>query len=282
MFYRKAVQLKKRDEQDCDKLQAVHKANPAYGYRRLALALNWSYAKTRRLMKAVSIVSLGAKKKKFTYDPKAIDGDKTRSCVNLLKARNLIAGYPNHIWAEDFTYLKYQNKWYYLATVIDLYSRQIVGWSFSSRHDTELIKAALIDALSKHSNPVILHNDQGSEYCSEQYRLLCESLEIELSFSAKGSPWQNGFQESFYREFKIELDNDHLNRFESLGELTEAIAKQIHYYNHQRIHTALSTNPAAYAAGFVLRLNQGKEKDARLDVGAVTDLRDRVLQKVGA
>ena len=99
-----------------------------------------------------------------------------------------------------------------------------------------------------------------------------------MSFSAKASPWQNPFQESFYREFKLELDTKHLDRFECLGELTEAIAKQLHYYNTSRIHTALQTNPAAYAA----RFEQNNIKSKVSTQQMITGVRDRVLQEVGA
>jgi len=279
--YRKPTQLKQRDEQEITKLKIVHKDHPAYGYRRLALALAWSPNKTRRLMRASGVVPLALCKKQFVYNPQTAASDDTlpeevRS--NLLKQRNVTAQYPHHIWAEDFTYLKYKNKMYYLATVLDLCTRQIVGWALSAHHDTQLIQEALLDATSKHQPPAILHNDQGSEYCSKRYYALCGSLEIELSFSAKGSPWQNGFQESFYREFKLELDTKQLNRFNDLGELAEAIARQLHYYNTSRIHTALRTNPAAYAAGF--------EQDtikSRLSIHQITtEVRDRVLRGVGA
>ena len=107
-----------------------------------------------------------------------------------------------------------------------------------------------------------------------------------MSFSAKASPWQNPFQESFYGEFKLELDAKHLDRFECLGEVTEAIARQLHYYNTRRIHTALHTNPAAYAARFV---EDNKEKDSidniksKIFVQQITSgVRDRVLQEMGA
>lgn len=252
------------------------------------MALNWSPDKTRRLMKVAGIVPLAMRKKKFTYNPQTAATDtndrlpeELRS--NLLRKYNITAQYPNYVWAEDFTYLKYKNKMYYAATVLDLYSRQVVGWALSAHHDTDLIQAALLDAVSKCQPPAILHNDQGMEYCSKRYYALCESLEIRMSFSAKASPWQNPFQESFYREFKLELDAKHLDRFECLGELTEAIAKQLHYYNTSRIHTALQTNPAAYAAGFEQdNFEQYSIKSKAAIQQITTGVRDRVLQKVGA
>lgn len=289
--------LKQRDEQDCAELQIVHSQHPAYGYRRLGLVLGWCPSKTRRIMKVAGVTPLAMRKKRFAYGLHATTTDASDKLPeelreNLLKKHNIVANYPNHVWAEDFTYLKYQNKMYYLATVLDLYSRQITGWALSAHHDTDLIQLALLDAVGKHQSPKILHNDQGTEYCSKKYYALCEVLKIRMSFSAKASPWQNPFQESFYREFKLELGVKHLDRFGCLGEVTEAIARQLHYYNNIRIHTSLQTNPAAYAARFedstkedVVEGLKSQCKARKIDVNTeqiATGVRDRVLQKVGA
>ncbi len=122
----------------------------------------------------------------------------------------------------------------------------MAGWRLGARHSSELTYEALLDALSKHLPPTILHSDQGSEYLSYKHQLLCGKLEIILSCSAKSSPWQNGFMERFFGSFKQELGS--LSHFEDLSRPFEAIALQIHYYNTKRIHTALQTTPAAYAA----------------------------------
>lgn len=166
----------------------------------------------------------------------------------------------NHVWAEDFTYLWFQGKWFYLETVIDLYSRLIVGWALSSNHDTDLVTDALMDALSKQQPPTILHQDQGSEYCSERYDVIALSLGIELSFSEKGHPWENGFQESFYRYFKIEIGHKKLDRFSHIGELNEAIARQLNYYNNERIHSSLLMSPIAFSLSGLPPRNNIKTK----------------------
>lgn len=206
---------------------------------------------------------------------------------NLLKERQLIADHLHHIWAEDFTYLWFQGRWNYLATIIDLYSRQIVGWSLSIHHDTDLITAALLDALSRYAPPAICHQDQGSEYTSERYDIIALSLGIELSFSEKGSPWQNGFQESFYRPFKLEIDAKRLDRFADLGELTAAIAKQIQYYNTERIHSALNMSPLAFSTSGLPPRNSTKHKalyskKQNYFQQMITGLRDKVSGILGA
>lgn len=149
-------------------------------------------------------------------------------------------------WVQDFTYLWFNGMWVYIATVLDLKTRRIVGFSISLRHDSDLVHRAALDALSKYPSPSILHSDQGSEYLSYRLRDLCLKLEIELSCSDKASPWQNGYQERFYGTLKDELGP--LSRFKDLAELHEGLAMTIYYYNHKRIHTSLKMSPAAYAA----------------------------------
>ena len=167
-------------------------------------------------------------------------------------------------WVQDFTYLWFEQSYCYLAGVINLKTREIVGWRLGTNHSSELTYNALLDALSKHSAPAILHSDQGSEYLSHKHQLLCNRLETQLSCSNKASPWQNGFMERFMLTFKQEIGS--ISRFKGLAELHEAIALQIHYYNTKRIHLALKTTPAAYAAS----------------LKSTPESSDKVLQKMGA
>lgn len=149
-------------------------------------------------------------------------------------------------WVQDFTYLWFNKMWVYVATVLELRTRRIVGFSIGLRHNSELVHRAALDALSKYPSPSILHSDQGSEYLSYRLQDLCLKLEIELSCSDRASPWQNGFKERFYGTLKDELGP--LSRFKDLSELHEGLAMTIYYYNHKRIHTSLKMSPAAYAA----------------------------------
>jgi putative transposase len=166
-------------------------------------------------------------------------------------------------WVQDFTYLKFQGAWYYLAVVLDVQTRQIVGWRLGASHSSELTYAAMLDALSKYPPPAILHSDQGSEYLSYKHRDLCERYEIQLSCSAAGKPWQNGYMERWFGGFKLELGV--LTKFADLDRLHEGIAGQVFYYNTKRIHSALKMSPSAYAASL-------KPKPKSLD---------KVLQKGG-
>ncbi len=149
-------------------------------------------------------------------------------------------------WVQDFTYIWFNRAWHYLAAVVDLKTRRILGWRLGTTHSSALTYAALLDALTKYLPPTILHSDQGSEYLSHKHELLCAQLGITFSCSDKASPWQNGFMERVFGTLKDELPP--LTNLRDLGELYEAIAQTVHYYNTKRIHTALHMSPAAYAA----------------------------------
>jgi len=158
-------------------------------------------------------------------------------------------------WVQDFTHLKFGGEEHYLAVVLDLKTRQVVGWRLGTRHSSELTLAAVLTA------PAILHSDQGSEYLSYKHQELCSRMEIILSCSKRASPWQNGFMERWFGNFKLELGN--IARHRDVAQLHETIALAIFYYNTKRIHSALKMSPAAYAAKL-------KAKETS----------DRVLQKV--
>jgi len=171
---------------------------------------------------------------------------------------NLVLGLaisaPHQVWVKDFTYLPYFGKFVYLATVEDIFTRQVVGWAVSTRHNADLTALALLDAITFNPIPKISHSDQGSEYRDKQYLNLLKSLNIKPSMSAKSSPWQNGYQESFYSGFKLELGHPEI--YPDLGELYEAIARQIYYYNNRRIHSALKCPPAVFAQRLNCQNNQ--------------------------
>lgn len=222
-------------------IEEVLTANPSYGHRRIAIELGWNKKKAQRLMK------------KFDLKPKLRRGQKWRkkgdlglipsSYGNLIANRRPIA--PDVVWCADFTYLKVRDAFLYLATVIDIYTKEIVGFALSRRHNRFLVKAAAVDAtLRRGKLPRYFHSDQGSEYQSEEHTAFLEKLGVEISMSEKSSPWQNGYQESFYSQFKLELGN--LNHPQSDGEIAEAIYRQIYYYNHLRIHTAIKMPPRRF------------------------------------
>lgn len=178
---------------------------------------------------------------------------KTKKNPLIAYSNLLLTEFPkklNQIWVSDFTYLSFKGQWIYLATIMDLFSREITGFSVLNNHSTRLVINALLSAIHKHPIAQIIHSDQGNEYLSKDYIELTNNLGIRLSMSAKGSPWENGYQESFYSQFKVDLGDP--NRFDSLGELVYEIYQTIYKYNGERIHTALKMSPIQFANQFLI------------------------------
>ncbi len=232
----------KRDIATKIKIEEALRKHPSYGHKRLARHLHINKKRVLRVMKKYDIKPYRRRGKKWIAI-KATGLD----YPNLVK--NLTALYPGHIWASDFTYLWYEDAWLYVATVLDVYTREIVGIAVGRKHDRWLVTLALLDALRCHPRPFIIHSDHGSEYKSRDYQSLLAELGIKCSMAEKGCPWENGYQESFYSQFKIELGDP--SRFQTLGELTAEIYRSIYYYNNARIHTALKMAPSAFARQYV-------------------------------
>ncbi len=238
LYYRS--KLKVRDQCLREEVLTALSEHPSYGHKRLAMHLSRNKKCILRVMKKFGIKPYRRRARR-PQKP----GDLGKNPLNIVNWAKALCPLRRYIlWASDFTYFWFHGRWWYLATVIDVFSREIVGFSFSGRHDKELVLGALQDALKNHPAPLYLHSDQGSEYQSYAYFDLLKLHKIQASFSAKASPWQNGFQESFYSEFKKDLGD--VSRFETLGEFLEGISHQLHYYNHKRIHTALKGPPALF------------------------------------
>jgi putative transposase len=226
------------------RMEEVLREHPSYGHKRLAIHLKINRKRILRVMKIFGIKPYRKRGKKFRY----IKANKDIEFPNLLLTN--FPQRPNQIWASDFTHIAFRGQWIYLATIIDLFNREIVGFSVSTSHSTQLIINALFSAANNHPSPLILHSDHGSEYASADYATICRSLGIKQSMSQPGCPWENGYQESFYSQFKMDLGDS--DRFESLGELVYAIYKAIHSYNHSRIHTKLKMPPVLYSRQYQL------------------------------
>lgn len=222
-------------------IEEVMEEHKSYGHKRIAIELEMNKKKIRRIMKKFG---LKPHRRRVKKPAKPDDLNKPATIF-----KNEIKGFcpirPNIVWVADFTYIKFQDKFFYLATVMDLFTREIIGWSVSVRHDHYLVLEALNMAISKTKKlPLFFHSDQGSEYDSIECIARLQENKITVSMSAKGSPWENGFQESFYSQFKVDLGWP--DQFETFGELIEAIHLQINYYNKSRIHTKLKMSPVKF------------------------------------
>lgn len=222
-------------------IEATWRRHPAYGHRRLALHLGVNKKRIRRVMRLYRMAPPRRRRKK---NPR-----KRKQNAVISAYPNLLATYrpdaPNRAWVSDFTKLYWQGMQLNLATILDAYTREILGWNVLTRHTIDLVLGALKDALRGHAPPMILHADQGSEYTADEYLAFVRSLGTHPSFSAPASPWENGYMESWYDKLKVDLGDP--DRYDTLGAFIAAIAAQMHYYNHDRIHTALKMPPAVFA-----------------------------------
>ena len=158
---------------------------------------------------------------------------------NLL-GRDFTAAAPNEKWVGDITYLMTSEGWLYLAVIIDLYSRAVVGWAMSPRMTADLTCNALRMALFRRGMPtgVIVHSDRGSQYCSHAYRNLALAHGLKISMSRKGNCWDNACAESFFHSLKVEAVQYEpiMNRETMRRAVFEYIEVD---YNRTRRHSAL-------------------------------------------
>jgi putative transposase len=219
-------------------IETVLREHPSYGSPRIALHLKRNHKPIERVMKIFGIKAYRRRGKKWK---------KTKN-IKVIYPNLLLTTYPqyeNHIWVSDFTYIPYMGRFVYVATVEDLFTRKIVGMAVYTTHATQLVVSALMSALHNNPRPLIFHSDNGSEYDSDIFIQALNTVGISISRSAPGCPWENGYQESFYDKFKIDLGDP--SRFKTLGELVYEIYQTIYKYNYSRIHTSLKMSPVQFA-----------------------------------
>lgn len=197
-----------------------------------------------RLMKANNIHSVRPKKFKVAT---------TDSNHDLPVAPNLLnqdfkVDRPNAVWVCDLSYIRTDEGWDYLATVKDLFHKEIVGWAISGAMTRDLVAQALKNAIQRHRPPIglIHHSDRGVQYCSKEYRDLLARHGMLCSMSRKGNCYDNACAETFFATIKNEMI--YLRRFKTRDEARKAIFKYIEiFYNRKRRHQSLDyLTPASY------------------------------------
>lgn len=163
--------------------------------------------------------------------------------TNLLKETQLTDNDINQVWSCDLSCLKFKHHYYYLSIVKDIVSGAVVGSGLSTSHNAQLTIKSLRQALKNSGNKpaLMVHFDQGTENLNQSTITFLQAHRLRISVSDKGSPWQNGWVESFFSRFKAEVGN--LNRFNDEGELIAFIYSYINYYNKDRIQLRLKTSP---------------------------------------
>lgn len=228
-----------KDEALKKDIERVWVKHSSYGHKRLWWELKVNHKRVRRVMRKFGIKP--PRRKVYFYTTRSTSH---HAYTNLIK--NFNPTHAHDLWCSDLSYFKYRGRLFYLATIEDIFTRQVIVFNVGIKHDSALVLKTIQEAiLNTKKLPLIFHSDQGTEFMAKICTDYLESFDVKISISDKASPWQNGFQESFFGKFKQEISD--LNRFETIGELIEAFYQQIYYYNNERIHTALKMPPAVYA-----------------------------------
>jgi putative transposase len=223
------------------KVRAAHAASKGrYGSPRVHAELRAAGEKVgrkriARLMKQAHLE--GRKRKRFR---KTTDSNHRLPIAPNLLERNFTATAPNQAWVTDITFLWTQQGWLYLAAILDLFSRRVVGWATSSTVDRHLALAALRTALRERrpSEGLVHHSDRGSTYASGDYRSALEAHGIACSMSRKGDCWDNAVAESFFASLKREIEE--IESLESHAHANAILAAYIdRFYNLQRRHSTI-------------------------------------------
>jgi putative transposase len=232
------------------KLHAQARGNP--GVRRMraglaALGHRLSHKRVYRLMKAAGLRGRHPRAWKRT----TIGGDDPVGAPDRI-GQVFFAGRANEKWCGDVTYVKTWDGWAYLATVIDLYSRRIVGWAIADHMRTELVTAALNMAITRRRPPagVIFHSDRGAQYTSIDFARYCRRHKIRRSLGRAGTCYDNAVSESTFATYKKELI--HTRPWPTIADLKRETSDWIeNYYNTTRRHSTLGyLTPKEYELGY--------------------------------
>lgn len=211
-----------------------------YGAPRIWEELQWqdilcSENRVARRMRSLGLRAIQAKKFKVTTD-----SEHNKPVAPDLLQQDFTAACANEKWVSDITYIWTGEGWLYLAVVMELYSRAIIGWSLQKRMTQQLVCDALTMTLFRREFPkgVILHSDRGSQYCSKRYQKLLRQNQLICSMSRKGCCYDNAAMESFFHSLKVELV--HREAYVTRGQARQSLFEYIEvYYNRQRRHSAI-------------------------------------------
>ncbi len=221
--------------------KAIHKESHAsYGSRRIAKALTAKgYTvgryQARRLMHEANLQCKQRRRYQVTTQSK----HKEPIADNILN-RQFMVKTANCVWLSDITYIATHEGWLYLAVVMDLYSRRIIGWCLDDTMTVGLVKKALHMALASRpiTQPLLHHSDRGIQYASHEYRTLLQQHNIQLSMSRKGNCWDNAVMERFFGSLKSERTDYRIypTKAQAKADIVDYI---LMYYNAIRLHSAL-------------------------------------------
>jgi len=240
-YYYEPVKPDEQEQVLLDLIESIAEdSGNTYGRRRIHAELNArdhtiGVYKTASLMNKLNIHAIAPKKKH--YYPNS--GDEDHYAQNLLK-RQFNPDTLNTHWVGDITYIRNHQGWSYLACVLDLSTKEIVGYALSKSPNAELAKAALNNAIKRQQpvlNQLLFHSDQGCQYSAATFRERLSQLTITQSMSRRGNCWDNAVMERFFRSLKTER----LNRLSFINHdsVISEVDSYIKFYNYKRRHSAL-------------------------------------------
>jgi putative transposase len=216
-----------------------HQHKRRYGARRISRELQeqgepCSRSKARKIMDQMELVAIQPK----SFKPRTTDSRHTLGySPNLLLDGVQVDG-PNQVWVGDITYISLPKKFAYLAMLMDIFSRKIIGWSLDLNMEASLVIKTLRKAI-KERQPVpglIHHTDRGGQYAAKEYRAILARVQMNQSMSRAGDCYDNAFMESCFGTVKTELE---MRTYQSLKEAWAEIQEYVNYYNNYRRHSAI-------------------------------------------
>lgn len=265
-YYRPKVSELERERRDADlkeQIEAIQLEHPSYGYRRILHQL-------RRAGQRVNAKRIRRVMAKYQLEPavwktftRTTDSNHSLQVFeNRLRGR-VVSG-VNQAWVADLTYIRIVSCFVYLAVILDLFSRKVIGWALSKRLEASLCLEALRMAIAqRRPEPgCIHHSDRGVQYASAEYVFELKEHLFDISMSAKGNPYQNAFAESFLKTLKYE--EVHLWNYETYDDVLERVPYFIEQvYNQKRLHSALGYRPPTEFEQLFLsgQLRRGTGKD---------------------
>jgi len=246
-------QKKIEDDLIRDEIEKIIAKDLRYGYRPMTFELKRQGFKIKnkpvnhkRVLRVMRENSLLCEIKK-SFISTTDSNHNFKRYTNLLKKDKVVVTKPNQVWVSDITYIKLPEGFVYLAVIIDIFSRKVIGYCLSENIDSDLVVTALKMAIKERSiknanQELIHHSDQGVQYASNEYTDLLKLHSIRISMSRAGCPWENGFIESFFKTLKS--NEVYLNDYQNIWEAKTRLFKFINdVYNQIRLHSSLGYLP---------------------------------------